>query len=64
MIGCILKLKNKTMKFRNNWRIHNKQWDKLQLKLRLGKIDVFVFEADIASKFYMITIFNFSIKTK
>jgi hypothetical protein len=64
MIGCILKLKNKTMKFRNNWRIHNKQWDKLQLKLRLGKIDVFVFEADITSKFYMITIFNFSIKTK
>jgi len=52
------------MKFRNNWRIRNKHWDKLQFKLRLGKIDVFVLEADITSKFYMITIFNFTVKTK
>ena len=52
------------MKFRNNWKIRNKQWNKLYLKLRLGKIDVFVLEADITSKFYMITIFNFTIKTK
>ena len=57
-------MKHKIMKFRNNWKIHNKQWDKLQLKLRLGKIDVFTLEADISSKFYMITILNFSIKTK
>jgi hypothetical protein len=52
------------MKVRNGWKTKNKLWDKLHLKLRLGKIDVFVFEADISSKFYMITIFNFSIKTK
>lgn len=52
------------MKFRNNWKIHNKQWDKFQLKLRIGKIDIFTLEGDVGSKFYMITVLNFSIKTK
>lgn len=52
------------MKFRNNWNIPNKQWDKLQIKIRLGKIDVLTFEADFGSKFYMLTILNFSIKSK
>ena len=52
------------MKFRNNWRIHNKQWDKLQLKLRLGKIDVCTIEVDISREFYMFTICNFTIKNR
>lgn len=52
------------MKFRNNWNIASKQWDKIQIKIRLGKIDLLTFEADFGSKFYKFTLLNFTIKTK
>ena len=52
------------MKFRNNWNVQNKQWDKFQIRLRLGKIDVFTIEIDISREFYMITLLNFSIKNR
>ena len=64
MTGCILKLKNKTMIFRNNWRVHNKQWDKFQIRIRVGKVDVLTVEADISRQFYLFTIFNFTIKNR
>jgi hypothetical protein len=55
------------MKYRNAWKKQswtNKQWDKLYVKARLGKIDIFAFEIDISRKFYLITILNFTIKTR
>jgi len=52
------------MKLRNNWKVQNKQWDKFQIRLRLGKIDVFTIEVDISREFYLITLFNFSIKNR
>jgi len=52
------------MKFRNNWTVRNKQWDKFELRLRLGKIDVIAFEVDISRAFYMFTLLNFSIKNR
>jgi lysophospholipid acyltransferase (LPLAT)-like uncharacterized protein len=52
------------MKFRNNWTVQNKQWDKFQIRLRLGKIDVFTIEIDVSREFYMIAILNFSIKNR
>ena len=64
MTGCILKLKNKAMKFRNNWNIKHKQWDKFQIRIRLGKIDCLTVEIDISREFYMITLLNFSIKNR
>ena len=64
MTGCILKLKNKTMIFRNNWRVHNKQWDKFQIRARFGKIDILTLEVDISRQFYLITLFNFTMKNR
>jgi hypothetical protein len=52
------------MKARNNWGAKNKQWDKFQLRLRLGVIDVITIEIDISRSFYMITILNLSIKNR
>lgn len=52
------------MKFRNNWQVKNKQWDKFQLRFRIGKIDFFTVEVDISREFYMLTIMNFSIKNR
>ena len=52
------------MKLRNNWKIHNKQWDKFQIRIRVGKIDFLTIEIDISRDFYMFTILNFSIKNR
>jgi hypothetical protein len=52
------------MKVRNNWRIHNKQWDKIQIRLRVGKIDFLTIDVDISREFYMFTILNFSFKNR
>jgi lysophospholipid acyltransferase (LPLAT)-like uncharacterized protein len=52
------------MKFRNNWKVKNKQWDKFELCLRLGKITILHIEADISRKFYMLTALNYCIKNR
>ncbi len=52
------------MIFRNSWKVHNKQWDKFQIRLRLGKVDLFTIEADISRHFYLLTLFNFTIKNR
>lgn len=52
------------MKVRNNWRVPHKQWDKIQIRMRVGKIDFFTIEIDISREFYMLTLFNFSIKNR
>jgi hypothetical protein len=52
------------MKLRNNWRVHNKQWDKFQLRVRIGKIDFLTIEVDISRDFYMFTLLNFTLKNR
>lgn len=55
------------MKYRNSWKKKawkNKQWDKFHIRARLGKIDIIAFEADISRKFYLFTLFNFTIKSR
>jgi hypothetical protein len=52
------------MKARNNWRVRNKQWDKFQVRLRLGVVDVLTIEVDISRQFYMLTILNLSLKNR
>lgn len=52
------------MKTRNNWKVRNKQWDKFQLRLRLGIVDVLTIEMDVSRGFYMFTLCNFSIKNR
>lgn len=52
------------MIIRNSWNNKAKQWDKFALRLRLGKVDVINFEADISRKFFSLTIMNFIIKNR
>jgi hypothetical protein len=52
------------MKFRNNWKAQNKQWDKLILKFRISSLDVFSVEVDMSRDFYCLTLLNFTIKNR
>ena len=52
------------MKYRNNWKSWNKQWDKLSLRIRVSTVDFLSFEIDISREFYMLTILNFTIKNR
>ena len=52
------------MKFRNSWKSPNKQWDKIAIRCRLGKLDIITIEIDISREFYMLTLLNFSIKNR
>jgi hypothetical protein len=52
------------MKFRNNWKVYNKQWDKFIFKFRLGILDVLCIEIDISRKFYLFTFCNFTWKNR
>ena len=52
------------MIFRNSWKVHNKQWDKFQIRLRVGRIDLFTIEMDISRNFYLLTLFNLTVKNR
>jgi hypothetical protein len=52
------------MKFRNGWNSYTKQWDKFIFKFRFSFVDVIAFELDFSKKFYMFTLFNFTVKNK
>lgn len=52
------------MIFRNSWRVHNKQWDKFQIRLRVGRIDLFTIEMDISRNFYLLTLLNLTVKNR
>jgi len=51
------------MKFKNSWS-KNKLWDKFNVRIRLGAVDIFTIELDISREFYMLTVLNFSIKNR
>lgn len=52
------------MKFRNNWKVKNKQWDKFALRLRISYFDILTIEVDVSREFYMLTILNFTVKNR
>jgi hypothetical protein len=52
------------MKFRNNWKNSQKQWDKIMIRLRLSSVDIFTLELDLSREFYLITILNFTLKNR
>ncbi len=51
------------MTFINSWTSKNKQWDKISIKIRLGRLTVFDFYFDHARKQAGIILFNFGVKT-
>jgi hypothetical protein len=50
------------MNFINSWTSKNKQWDKIALKIRIGRITLFDLYLDRSRKQAGIIIFNFGIK--
>lgn len=56
--------KLKQMKFRNGWNSYTKQWDKLNIKVRLSFIDILSIEIDISRDFYLLTILNLTFKNR
>jgi hypothetical protein len=52
------------MKIRNGWNTYTKQWDKLNIKLRISFIDILAIEVDISRDFYLLTVLNFTIKNR
>lgn len=52
------------MKFRNNWKATNKQWDKVMIRLRVSSLDIFSLEIDKSRDFYLVTILNFTLKNR
>ena len=52
------------MKIRNGWKSSARQWDKLRISLRLSYVDILTVEVDISREFYLLTLFNFTIKNR
>ena len=52
------------MKFRNSWKSSTKQWDKIMIRVRVSSLDFLSFEIDISRNFYLLTIFNLTIKNR
>ena len=50
------------MRFVNTWGNTNKQADKFQLKVRLGRITVFDFYCDYGDRKWALTFMNFTVK--
>jgi len=62
---CVAKsvgVPNSTMKIINGWKNPNKQADKLQSKLRIGKVTVYDFFYDLGDRKGGLTFMNFSVK--
>jgi hypothetical protein len=52
------------MKSRNNWKNWKKNLKQLRLSLRVSSLDILTIEIDIPRNFYMITVFNFTLKNR
>lgn len=49
------------MKFKNSWKSNTKQWDKLQINIRIGAITVFNLEVDWSRKKFSLSVMNFKL---
>jgi hypothetical protein len=57
-------VKKNRMKLRNNWKTINKQWDKIMIRFRISAVDLLNIEIDKSRNFYLITIFNITLKNR
>jgi hypothetical protein len=49
------------MKFSNGWKAYNKQWDKIDIKVRISLLTIFSLKIDISRKEFKIKILNFGL---
>jgi hypothetical protein len=52
---------NLIMKFKNSWGSKSKQWDKIQINVRIGAVTVFNLDIDWSSKTFSLSLMNFKI---
>lgn len=52
------------MIFKNSWRSKLKQWDKIQISVRLGIVTFFNLDLDWSEKKFSISVMNFKISNK
>lgn len=52
------------MDFFNGWKSHKRNWDKIDLTLRIGGITLISIKGDWSNKSCLINIFNIGIKSK
>jgi hypothetical protein len=50
------------MKFLNGWRSRRVQWDKLEVRLRLGAIDIIRIKYDHSDKYFEFRVINLGFK--
>ncbi len=51
------------MKFYSSWSNTQKQSDKYQVKVRMGRVTVFDFYTDLSDRRWALTLFNFTLKS-
>ena len=49
------------MKFKNSWKSNTKQWDKLQINIRLGAVTVFNLDIDWSKRKFSLSVMNFKL---
>ena len=49
------------MKFKNSWKSKTKQWDKIQINIRVGAVTVFNLDVDWGNKKFSLSIMNFKL---
>lgn len=49
------------MKLINSWKSSTKQWDKIQINVRLGAVTIFNLDTDWSSKKFSLSIMNFKL---
>lgn len=52
-------IESKSMKFLNGWKSINKQWDRHEIRIRVGALDILRLKYDNSDKYFEFMIFNF-----
>jgi hypothetical protein len=52
------------MNYYNGWKSRKRNWDKLDITLRISKLTIFSIKVDLSNKYYNINILNIGIKKK
>jgi hypothetical protein len=49
------------MRLKNSWRSKSKQWDKIQINIRLGAVTVFNLDLDWSRRKFSLSVMNFKL---
>lgn len=55
---------NSIMKFKHSWGSKFKQWDKIQINIRIGAVTVFYLDLDWSARRFSLALMNFKISNR